>query len=232
MIRVRKSDERGHFNHGWLDTYHTFSFDEYYDPAFMHYRHLRVLNEDRVAPGSGFPKHGHRDMEIVTVILEGALQHRDSLGNGAVIRPGEVQRMTAGTGVQHSEFNASETEPVHLLQIWILPKVKDLPPSYEQKLFPSREREARWKLVASGDSRDGSLLIHQNAEIYLATIEAGKTLTHTLNKAGHAWFQLARGQVKLNGVLLSTGDGAAIENESELTCQALGRSEALLFLLF
>src|SRR6516164_8590307 len=176
MIQVRKAVERGHFDHGWLNTYHTFSFADYYDPAQMGFRALRVINEDRVAPGQGFGMHGHRDMEIVTIVLEGALEHRDSLGNGEVLRPGELQRMTAGTGIRHSEFNPSAKEPVHLYQIWLLPSQNGLQPGYEQKAFPREEQRDRLRLVASPDGRDGSLFIHQDAELYLASLAEGKTV--------------------------------------------------------
>src|SRR3989440_12199467 len=166
MMSIRHRNERGHANHGWLDTYHTFSFDTYYDPQYMGFRSLRVINEDRVAPGKGFPTHSHRDMEIITYILSGALEHRDSMGNGSVIRPGDVQRMSAGTGVAHSEFNPSETEGVHLLQIWIMPRARNLPPSYEQKAFSEDERRGRLRLVASTDGRDGSVTIQQDTSVY------------------------------------------------------------------
>src|SRR5262245_54369321 len=171
MITIRKSEARGHFNHGWLDTFHTFSFDQYWDPAYTHWRKLRVINEDRVAAGKGFPTHSHRDMEIVTYILSGALEHRDSMGNGSVIRPGDVQRMTAGTGVSHSEFNPSRDEPVHLLQIWIMPAAKNLTPGYEQKFFGAEERTGQLRLIASPTGRDGSVTINQDAELYAALIE-------------------------------------------------------------
>src|SRR5262247_447481 len=200
MITIRKSEDRGHFNHGWLDTYHTFSFDQYYDPAQTHWRALRVINEDRVAGGKGFPTHSHRDMEIVTYILSGALQHRDSMGNGSVIRPGDVQRMTAGTGVAHSEFNPSADEPVHLLQIWILPSARHLTPSYEQKFFSDDERTGRLRLIASEDGGDGSVRIHQDARVYAAIVNENDAVTHRLKDARSAWLQVARGSVVLNDV--------------------------------
>src|SRR5439155_24804587 len=178
MITIRKSEDRGHFDHGWLDTYHTFSFDQYYDPAHMHWRSLRVINEDRVAAGQGFPTHSHRDMEIITYILEGALEHRDSMGNGSVIRPGDVQRMTAGTGVSHSEFNPSKSEPVHLLQIWILPNAQDLTPGYEEKNFPETERAGKLRLIASNDASDGSVELRQDARVYTSILEAGQSVEH------------------------------------------------------
>src|SRR3954464_7516588 len=187
MIQIRKSDARGHFNMGWLDTYHTFSFGDYYDPAQMAFRSLRVMNEDRVAPGQGFGMHGHRDMEIVTLVLSGALEHRDSLGNGEVLRPGELQRMSAGNGIRHAEFNPSETEPVHLYQIWLLPEKAGLTPSYSQKAFPKEGRHDRWQLVASRDGRDGSVVINQDATIELANISAGTQLVKVLAPKRHAW---------------------------------------------
>lgn len=229
MITIRKSKDRGHFSHGWLDTYHTFSFDQYYDQAHMHWRSLRVINEDRVAPGQGFPTHSHRDMEIITYILSGALEHRDSMGNGSVIRPGDVQRMSAGTGVSHSEFNPSDGEPVHLLQIWILPRARGLTPSYEEKSFPEGERRGRLRLVASEDGRDASVTIHQDARLYATVLDAGATVAHTLGANRYAWLQVARGKISLNEVELEQGDGAAVSSESELAIAAHGKAELLLF---
>jgi len=229
MITIRKAEDRGHFNHGWLDTWHTFSFDQYYDPAHMHWRTLRVINEDRVAAGKGFPTHSHRDMEIVTYILSGALEHRDSMGNGSVIRPGDVQRMTAGTGVAHSEFNPSRDEPVHLLQIWILPEARNLPPSYEQKFFSDQDRKGRLRLIAARDGRDGAVQIHQDARIYAATIEAGDSVTHPLEDKRYGWLQVARGVVNLNSAELVQGDAAAITGERELKIAASEPAEVLLF---
>jgi redox-sensitive bicupin YhaK (pirin superfamily) len=229
MITVRKSEERGHFDLGWLDTYHTFSFDQYYDPAHMHFRTLRVINEDRVAPGQGFPTHSHRDMEIITYILSGALEHRDSMGNGSVIRPGDVQRMTAGSGVAHSEFNPSQSEPAHLLQIWILPNARSLPPSYEQKFFAEDARQGRLRLIASDDGRDGSVTITQDARVYTARLDTGQNVTHSIDQNRYAWLQLAQGTIDLNGVELKAGDGAAISRESELTISARDQTELLLF---
>ena len=229
MITIRKSEERGHFQHGWLDTYHTFSFDQYYDPAHMHWRALRVINEDRVARGQGFPTHSHRDMEIVTYILSGALEHRDSMGNGSVIRPGDVQRMTAGTGVSHSEFNPSSDEGVHLLQIWILPEARNLTPSYEQKFFSQQERTGKLRLITSSDGSDGSVKIHQDARIYAALIGSDQSVSHQLSGNRCGWLQVAAGSIRLNDVDLEQGDGAAISRESQLQIAALEQSEVLLF---
>jgi len=229
MITIRKSEERGHFNLGWLDTYHTFSFDQYYDPAHMHFRSLRVINEDRVAPGKGFPTHSHRDMEIITYILSGALEHRDSMGNGSVIRPGDVQRMSAGTGVAHSEFNPSESEPVHLLQIWIMPRARNLPSSYEQKFFSEEDRRGRLRLVASEDGREGSVTIQRDARLYAATLEAGSTIEHQLADQRYAWIQVARGNLNVNGQELAQGDGAAVSDEQQLRIAAADEAELLLF---
>jgi redox-sensitive bicupin YhaK (pirin superfamily) len=229
MIDIRKSEDRGHFDLGWLETYHTFSFDQYYDPAHMHFRSLRVINEDRVQPAHGFPTHSHRDMEIITYILSGGLEHRDSMGSGSVIRPGDVQRMTAGTGVSHSESNPSDTEPVHLLQIWILPQTHGLPPSYEEKNFSDEERSGRLRLIASNDGRDGSVTIHQDAEVYATVLDAGKTVIHPVAENRHAWLQVARGTVRLNEVELKQGDGAAVRKESELKIIAHDHAEVLLF---
>ena len=229
MITIRKSEERGHFNHGWLDTYHTFSFDQYYDPAQVQFRSLRVINEDRVAPGQGFPTHSHRDMEIITYILSGALEHRDSMGSGSVIRPGDVQRMSAGTGVSHSEFNPSNSESVHLLQIWILPQSRGLAPSYEEKSFSEDERRGRLRLVASEDGREGSVTIQQDARLYAAILDAGAPVEHTLGANRYAWLQVARGAVKLNEFDLQQGDGAAVSNETDLTMFAQETAEILLF---
>jgi redox-sensitive bicupin YhaK (pirin superfamily) len=229
MITIRKSEDRGHFSHGWLDTYHTFSFDQYYDPAHVHWRSLRVINEDRVQPGQGFPTHSHRDMEIITYILSGALEHRDSMGNGSVIRPGDVQRMSAGTGVSHSEFNPSDSESVHLLQIWILPEARGFAPSYEEKAFSEDERRGRLRLVASEDGRDASVAIHQDARLYAAILGAGAAVEHTLSQNRYAWLQVARGSVKLNESDLKQGDGGAVNNETDLKIVAQEPAEILLF---
>jgi redox-sensitive bicupin YhaK (pirin superfamily) len=229
MITIRKSEDRGHFDLGWLDTYHTFSFDQYYDTAHMHFRSLRVINEDRVRPAHGFPTHSHRDMEIITYILSGALEHRDSMGNGSVIRPGDVQRMTAGTGVSHSESNPSDVEPVHLLQIWILPETNGLPPSYEEKHFSDEQRRDRLRLMASKDGRDGSVKIHQNAQVYATLLDSGKTVVHSLAEDRYAWLQVARGTIRLNEMELKQGDGAAVRKENELRITAHDQAELLLF---
>lgn len=229
MITLRKSHERGHANHGWLDSYHTFSFADYYDPAEMGFSSLRVINEDRVAPKGGFPTHPHRDMEIVTYILAGELAHQDSMGNGSVIRVGDVQRMTAGTGIRHSEFNASESEPVHLLQIWIEPAATGLTPSYEQKHFSAAEKQGALRLVASQDGRDGSVTIHQDAALYAAVLSGGESVPYTLAAPRRAYLHLARGRAKLNGYPLEAGDGAKIHGPENVNLEALEDVEVLLF---
>jgi len=229
MITIRKSEERGHLNHGWLDTYHTFSFDQYYEAAHMHFRSLRVINEDRVAAGKGFPTHSHRDMEIITYILSGALEHRDSMGNGSVIRPGDVQRMSAGTGVSHSEFNPSDSEAVHLLQIWIMPRARNLPSSYEQKAFSEDERRNRLRLVASSDGADGSVTIQQDAKVYAAILDRDTAIEHAVSDGRYAWIQIARGNVTVNGNALNQGDGAAVSREPALKIAAADEAELLLF---
>lgn len=231
MIAILKSSERGHFDHGWLDTYHSFSFGDYHDPQRMGYRALRVINEDRVAPGQGFGMHRHRDMEIVTWVLEGALEHKDSLGHGEILRPGEAQRMTAGTGILHSEFNPSRTDPVHLLQIWILPDRRGHEPGYEQKRFPAETWSDRLGLIASPDGRDGSVTIHQDASIYVGRLREGGTVEHALAPGRHAWVQVARGSGAVNGQAVSQGDAAAIEDESSVRLKA-GDREGAEFLLF
>lgn len=229
MIQIRKAQERGHANHGWLDTYHTFSFSSYRDPRHMGFRSLRVINEDRVAPGQGFGTHPHEDMEIVTYVLAGALEHRDSMGNGEVLRPGEFQRMSAGTGITHSEFNPSASEAVHLYQIWLLPEQRGIEPSYEQKRFPAEGNHNRLRLVASRQAREGSLLIHQDASIYLAQIDGGQRVVHSLSAGRHAWLQVLAGSVSLGGQKLETSDGAAISDESTLTIEAAQEAEIMLF---
>jgi redox-sensitive bicupin YhaK (pirin superfamily) len=229
MINIRKSEHRGHFDLGWLDTYHTFSFDQYYDPAHMHFRSLRVMNEDRVQPSNGFPTHSHRDMEILTYILSGELEHSDSMGNGSVIRPGDVQRMSAGSGVSHSEFNPSGTETVHLLQIWILPERHGLKPSYEEKHFSDEERRGQLRLIAANDGREGAVTIHQDAQVYATVLEAGLAVVHPLKESRHAWLQVARGTITLNEVELKQGDGAGVIRERELRIAAHDQAEVLLF---
>lgn len=229
MIRVRRSRDRGHADHGWLRSAHTFSFASYHDPEHMGFRALRVINEDRVAPGRGFPTHGHRDMEIVSYVLEGALEHADSLGHGSVLRPGEVQRMSAGRGIQHSEMNPSPTEPLHFLQIWILPERAGLEPSYEQTHFDAEERRNRLRLFVSPDGEEGSLTIHQDARIYGTTLDAGASVTHAIPEGRHAWIQVARGVIDLGGERLEAGDGAALSDERELVLSAREPAELLLF---
>ncbi|MEO8606070.1 MAG: pirin family protein [bacterium] len=227
MLTVRPAAARGHVHIDWLDSRHSFSFGEYHDPAHMGFRALRVINEDHVAPAGGFGTHPHRDMEIVTWVLDGALEHRDSLGTGSVIRPGEVQRMSAGTGIRHSEINASQTAPVHLLQIWLLPERAGLAPSYEQKTV--RFETPTLRLIASHDGRDGSVTIHQAADVWAARLPSGALTTHTLAPGRHAWLQVARGDVTLNGTALHAGDGVAISDEQQLEVRADSASEVLLF---
>jgi redox-sensitive bicupin YhaK (pirin superfamily) len=229
MIKVRLASERGHADHGWLNSYHTFSFADYYDPQHMGFRALRVINEDRVEPARGFGKHPHRDMEIISYVLEGSLEHRDSLGTGSVIRPGDVQRMSAGSGVTHSEFNGSPTEPVHFLQIWLLPERQGIPPSYEQKTFTPEAQRGRLLLVASPDGRDGSLVIHTDARLYAGRLEASDRVELPLAQGRHGWVQVARGQVQLNGKDLSSGDGAAVSDEAAVQLTASAPSEVLVF---
>jgi quercetin 2,3-dioxygenase len=229
MIRVRKAAERGHFDHGWLDTYHTFSFADYYDPAHMGFRSLRVINDDRVQPAQGFGMHGHRDMEIVTYVLDGALEHQDSMGNGSIIRVGELQRMTAGTGVRHSEFNPSDTEWVHLYQIWLLPERNGLQPSYEQKAFAEEARRGSLWLVASPTGEHGSLTIRQDARLYLSTLQAGETVAHILKPGRHAWLQVLRGRVMLGDHPVAAGDGAAVSDEERLKIMGHNDAEVMLF---
>jgi redox-sensitive bicupin YhaK (pirin superfamily) len=229
MIRVRSSAQRGHFDHGWLDTYHTFSFGDYYDPAYMGFRSLRVMNDDRVHPGQGFGMHGHRDMEIVTYVLDGALEHQDSMGHGSIIQAGEFQRMTAGTGIRHSERNPSDTEWVHLYQIWLLPRRKGLEPSYEQLAVGQEAGPGRFRLIASPDGAAGGLTIHQDARLYLARLQPGEAATHEIEHGREAWLQVLRGRVYVLGRDLAAGDGAAVTDENSLSVQAAVPSEALLF---
>jgi len=217
MIRIRRSSERGHANHGWLDTYHTFSFADYHDADFMGFRDLRVLNQDRVAAGEGFPRHGHRDMEIVSYVLEGALEHEDSMGNGSQMHPGEVQLMSAGTGVLHSEYNASRKDPLHFLQMWILPALPSTKPRYEQKAFSESERRGRLRLVVSPDGADGSLTIGQDVRLFAGLLDGAERVQHELPAGRDAWLHVARGRLALNGQALGPGDGAAIVDERTLT---------------
>lgn len=228
MIQLRKANDRGHANHGWLDSWHTFSFADYYDPRHMGFSVLRVINEDFVEPGQGFPTHPHRDMEIITWILEGALEHKDSLGTGSVIRPGEAQRMSAGTGIRHSEFNHSQDETVHLLQIWILPDRQGVAPSYEQKTIAPPGLANRLRLVASPDGADGSVTVQQDARLYVARLKHTE-VAHVLAPGRRAWVHVARGALTLNGQRLVAGDGAGIENESRLVLAANDAAEVLLF---
>jgi redox-sensitive bicupin YhaK (pirin superfamily) len=229
MLTIRPARERGHFDHGWLDTRHTFSFADYWDPRFMGWGPLRVLNEDRVQPARGFPTHGHRDMEIITYVLAGALEHRDSLGTGSVIRAGDVQRMSAGTGVRHSEYNPSPTEAVHFLQIWIEPARVGLPPGYEQKTFGEGDKRGRLCLVASPDGAEGSVTIHQDARVYATLLARDTALKHALARGRRAWVQVVRGTLALNGASLMAGDGAAVSGEAWLGIGGDVGAEALLF---
>lgn len=229
MIHVRKSADRGHFDFGWLDTHHTFSFGDYHDQRFMGFSALRVINEDTVAAGHGFPTHPHRDMEIITYILDGALEHKDSLGTGSVIRPGEVQRMTAGTGITHSEANPLKDQATRLLQIWILPKERNLKPSYEQTAFSTEERQGKLRLVGSPDGRDGSVTIHQDVNLYASLLKAGETVTLGLKPERFAWLQVAAGKVTLNGEVAAQGDGVAVAQESQISVTGVEDAEVLLF---
>lgn len=229
MIRLRKAADRGVSSTDWLDSRHGFSFDHYHDPAAMGFGPLRVINEDTVAPGAGFPTHGHRDMEIVTWVLDGALRHADSLGNGSVIRPGDAQRMSAGTGIRHSEYNASSTDPVHFLQIWILPEKAGLPAGYEQKAFAVADRRDRLRLVGSRDGRDGSITIHQNVDLHATLLGEGAAVDHRLAPGRFAWVQVARGSIGLNGVALDAGDGAALDEAAIRLVATSAEAEVLLF---
>lgn len=229
MITIRKAEERAHFDFGWLNTYHSFSFGEYYDSKHTRFRTLRVINEDFVQPGHGFPTHGHRDMEIVTYILQGALEHRDSMGTGSVIRRGDAQRMSAGTGVTHSEANPSRDEPVHLLQIWIFPSEQDLPPEYEEKKFSDDEKRNKLRLIVSPNGSDGSVKIHQDAKIFASLLDERQEVVHSLEDGRSAWLQVAAGSVRLNDVVLKQGDGAAVSQESNLRITAQEPAEVLLF---
>jgi redox-sensitive bicupin YhaK (pirin superfamily) len=229
MLTIRPAEARGHANHGWLDSHHTFSFANYYDPKHMGFRMLRVINEDRVAPEQGFGKHGHRDMEIVSYVLEGGLEHQDSMGTGSVIRPHDVQRMSAGTGVTHSEFNASSTEPVHFLQIWLLPSAQGIKPGYEQKTFPVAEKRGKLRVVAAPDSREGSVKIHTDAVVYAGLFDAGESAELALAKGRHAWVHVARGKLRVNGQDLKAGDGAALSDEPKVSIEGIQDAEVLVF---
>lgn len=229
MIQIRKSEDRGHANHGWLDSFHSFSFADYHDPAHVQFSVLRVINEDRVVPGAGFPTHGHRDMEIISYVLEGALEHKDSMGTGSVIRPGDVQRMSAGTGVRHSEYNASKSELVHFLQIWILPEANSIQPGYEQKHFEPEELDGQLRIIASPDGRDGSVTVHQDVVLYAAKLDAAQNALHTIAPGRRAYVHVARGSLQLNGLPLAAGDGVRIENESLLRFEQGRGAEVLLF---
>lgn len=226
---LRKAGERGVADFGWLDSRHSFSFGHYHDPDHMGFGPLRVINEDRVAPGGGFPTHPHRDMEIITYVLDGALEHRDSIGTGSVIRPGDVQRMSAGTGIRHSEFNASDTEPVHFLQIWIIPETRGLKPGYEQKTFPATGKAGRLCLMGSRTGRDGSITIHQDADLYATLLEVGEGVSHELASDRIAWIQVARGSAVINGLALQAGDGLAISGKGTLNLTGGSRAEVLIF---
>ena len=235
MITVRRSSERGHAVHGWLDSHHTFSFADYYDPAHMGFRALRVINEDRVAAGQGFGKHSHRDMEIISYVLEGGLEHKDSMGTGgtggtgAVIRPGDVQRMSAGTGVTHSEFNASSREPVHFLQIWIQPDKRGGAPGYEQKTFSRSDKAGRLRLVASPDGRDGSVTLRADAQLYAGVFAQGETAEHPLAAGRHAWVHVVRGKASVNGTALAAGDAVALSEERTVRIEGIDEAELLVF---
>jgi len=228
MIAVRKSEERGHANHGWLDSRFTFSFAEYYDPEHMGFRALRVINDDHIAAGQGFPTHPHQDMEILTYVLEGAVAHKDSTGTAAVVRPGEVQRMSAGTGVRHSEYNANKDKELHLLQIWIVPERRGQPPSYEQKALPPEALDGKLCRVADREGK-GAVTIHQDVAVFATRLKKGQAVEHALGKARHAWVHVARGALKLNGQLLKGGDGAAVSDEARLQLEGEDAAEALVF---
>lgn len=229
MLTLRKAEERGHANHGWLDSYHTFSFASYYDPAHMGFRSLRVINQDRVQGGMGFGTHPHRDMEIISYVLEGALEHKDSMGNGSVIQAGEVQRLTAGTGITHSEFNHSKTDRAHFLQIWILPSQENLEPGYEQKHYSQAEKRDRLLLIASSDGRDGSVTVNQDISLYATVLSNGSQVTHAVEPGRHAWVQVARGEALLNGETVKEGDGIAVSQAGDLNLIGKDNAEILVF---
>jgi redox-sensitive bicupin YhaK (pirin superfamily) len=229
MLAIRRAEKRGHADHGWLNSYHTFSFGNYYDPEHMGFSKLRVINDDTVVPRGGFGTHGHRDMEIISYVLEGALKHEDSMGNGSVIRPGDVQRMSAGTGVTHSEFNASDAEPVHFLQIWVVPEREGLKPGYEQKAFADEEKRGRLRLVGSRDGRDDSVTIHQDVDIYATLLGEGDSVSHALAEGRKGWIHLAQGSAALNDEQLQAGDGVAVEGPATITLTGTSEAEVLLF---
>ncbi|MEO7036828.1 MAG: pirin family protein [Polyangiaceae bacterium] len=229
MITLRRAPERGHAQHGWLDSWHTFSFGDYHDPKHMGFRSLRVINDDSVAPGKGFPTHSHRDMEILTYVLDGALEHRDSMGNGSVMKPGDVQRMTAGTGVGHSEFNASPNEPVHFLQIWVVPEARSISPGYEQKHFSTADRQGKLRLVASRDGADGAVVVHQDLKLFAGLFAEGESASYTLAAGRHAWLHVARGKLRVNGQELATGDAVQVSDERALQLSGVHDAEVLLF---
>lgn len=228
-MKVRKAADRGNANFGWLNSWHTFSFGDYFDPEHMGFGPLRVINDDTVAPGGGFPTHGHRDMEIISYVLDGALEHKDSIGTGSVIRPGDVQRMSAGTGIRHSEFNASGEAPVHFLQIWIIPEREGIAPGYEQKAFEASEKRGKLRLVASRDGREGSVTVHQDADLYVTLLSGDDEVRHDLEPGRAGWLHVARGSAMVNGRLLEAGDGAAISEPGAITMTAQGEAEVLVF---
>jgi redox-sensitive bicupin YhaK (pirin superfamily) len=229
MLTIRNRNERGHAQHGWLDSHHTFSFADYYDPKHMGFRNLRVINEDRVAPAQGFGTHGHRDMEIISYVLEGGLKHQDNIGNGSIIRPGDVQRMSAGTGVLHSEHNASASDGVHFLQIWLLPARPGIQPGYEQKTFAEADKRGRLRVVAAPDGKDGALTLHSDASVYSGLFDAGESAELDVAPGRHAWVQVARGKVRVNGTELTAGDGAALSDERKLRIEGVQEGEVLVF---
>ncbi len=229
MITIRPAAQRGETQFDWLDSKHSFSFADYYDPANLAFRALRVINDDRIAAGAGFPTHGHRDMEILTYVLDGALEHRDSLGTGSVIRPGDVQIMSAGTGIRHSEFNPSDSEPLRLLQIWMIPERSGLKPRYDQKAFSTEERQGRLRLVGARDGRDGAVTIYQDIDLYAASLDKGQTVTHAIQPDRHVWIQVARGKASVNGKPVGEGDGVAISGETQVDIAGVDGAELLLF---
>lgn len=229
MLVIRKAGDRGHANHGWLDSYHTFSFGNYYDPRHMGMSNLRVINDDTVAPGGGFATHGHKDMEIISYVLEGALEHKDSMGNGSVIRPGDVQRMSAGTGVSHSEYNHSMSEPVHFLQIWLQPNAMGIEPSYDQRHFPVEERRGRWVVMVSPDGRNGSIVTHQDALIIGALLTAGEDMEYRFDADRQGYLHLVRGQLQVGNIILRQGDGLKVEDHELLELKGIADAEILLF---